>query len=269
LGHIITDNGIRMGHERIRDIADWPTPTRRKHVESFLGTVNYVSQFCPLLAPTAASLSELTGTTKKKNGKQEDKPFEWTIACEQAFRNIKEICKMNPVLRPINNELNEPIFLICDACLTGVGSWIGQGKDLEHVRPAAFHSRKVTKAQTTYPVYEQELLAIIDGLRTFRYNLLGTHFTVVTDHKGLVDFLGKKDLTPRLVRWQLEMSQYNFDVIYQPGVANTIADALSRAYEIEEIRNHPLVQDELYDTDNEESFSLDEHTVAQARAPNI
>lgn len=37
-----------------------------------------------------------------------------------------------------------------------------------------------------------------------------------------------KDPTSRLVRWRLKLAEYEYDVIYKPGRANTNADALSR-----------------------------------------
>ena len=33
----------------------------------------------------------------------------------------------------------------------------------------------------------------------------------------------------KILRWHLELSCYSFDIIYRPGVDNTVADAFSRA----------------------------------------
>ena len=50
---------------------------------------------------------------------------------------------------------------------------------------AVIPSRKFTPAQCNYSTTDQELLAIIDALRTFENKLLGVKFTIVTDHMAL------------------------------------------------------------------------------------
>ena len=62
------------------------------------------------------------------------------------------------------------------------------GKIFEEVKKniTAIHSRKFTPAQCNYSTTDQELLAIINALRTFEHKLLGVKFIiVVTDHMAL------------------------------------------------------------------------------------
>ena len=49
-------------------------------------------------------------------------------------------------------------------------------------RPVAFESRVLSPAERNYPVGEQELLAVVHALQTWRCYLEGVKFTVVTDH---------------------------------------------------------------------------------------
>jgi hypothetical protein len=37
-----------------------------------------------------------------------------------------------------------------------------------------------------------------------------------------------KDKSSRLLRWQLQLEEYDYDIVYNPGVRNTNADTLSR-----------------------------------------
>ena len=63
--------------------------------------------------------------------------------------------------------------------------------------------------------------------------MLGTHFTVVTDHKNL-ESLKTKSLTilsPRQVRWLIKISPFDFNILYTPRKKNILADALSRIHE--------------------------------------
>jgi len=50
----------------------------------------------------------------------------------------------NAVLKPINHDSDEQIYLITDASNVGLLGWIGQKED-GVIRPAAFHSRCLNK----------------------------------------------------------------------------------------------------------------------------
>jgi len=94
----------------------------------------------------------------------------------------------NAVLKPINHDLDEQIYLITDASKVRFSGWIGQKED-GVIRPAAFHSRYLNKGQTNYTTTDKELLAIFDSLRHFRGKLQGHKVIVLTDHKLLVTFM--------------------------------------------------------------------------------
>jgi hypothetical protein len=58
--------------------------------------------------------------------------------------------------------------------------------------------------------------------------LYGRKFTSVTDRKPLTWVFNVKDPSSRLLRWRLKLEEYDYDIVYKPGVRNTNADALSR-----------------------------------------
>jgi len=53
----------------------------------------------------------------------------------------------NAVLKPINHDSDEQIYLIIDASNVALSGWIGQKED-SVIRPAAFYSRCLNKGQT-------------------------------------------------------------------------------------------------------------------------
>jgi hypothetical protein len=58
--------------------------------------------------------------------------------------------------------------------------------------------------------------------------LFGRRFAIVTDHKPLTWVFNVKDPSSRLLRWRLKLEEYDYEIVYKPGVRNTNADALSR-----------------------------------------
>jgi len=63
LGHVITRRGIQPVLGRVRKILNWPTSSNIKELKSFLGIVNYCSQFAPHLATISSLLTTMAGST--------------------------------------------------------------------------------------------------------------------------------------------------------------------------------------------------------------
>src|SRR6266480_6399468 len=223
LGHYIDNQGIHADPSKIEKIINWPTPTSRKKVERFNATVNYLSQYYNNLASCMTPLTSLMGKTK----------FYWMPLEENAFKAIKQLAEQAAILKPIDINHSDPIFLFADASLVGTGSWIGQGLTIYTARPTTFHSRKFTSQQTFYPTHDQELLAIVDTCKYFQHILLRNHFTIITDNSSLQTLLSKpiKLLNNHQTRWIEILSPFDFEILHIPGSKNIIADALSHLHE--------------------------------------
>ena len=155
LGHIIDNDGIHTNVEKMSRIRGWRTPWNLNEVQKFVGLVEYLAQFMPDIS---AYTMLLTGI--QRNGH----PFQWRDIHETCFQTIKVLACKYPILRPIDPLKLEPIWLICDTLLYGIGSLYGQGPKWKTCRPAGFMSKKLTNAQQNYWTFEQEMLAIIEVL---------------------------------------------------------------------------------------------------------
>jgi hypothetical protein len=51
---------------------------------------------------------------------------------------------------------------------------------------------------------------------------------VVSDHKPLTWIMSVKDPGSRLLRRRIQLDEYDYEIVYKPGVQNSNADALSR-----------------------------------------
>jgi len=179
LRHVLHNNGLEADPEKIKKVVDFKTPTNRREIQRFMGVVNYLARFCQDLATKGSCLYELQGSTKQ---------FKWTHLHDKAFNQVKQLIRSNAVLKLINHDSDEQIYLITDASNVGLSRWVGPKED-GVIRPAAFHSRCLNKGQTNYITTDKELLVIVDSLRYFRSELQGHKVIVLTDHKPLVIFM--------------------------------------------------------------------------------
>ena len=97
LGHIINDKGIQTSDKKIRAIRDYPRPTSRTEVRSFLGLAGYYRSFVEGFSVIAKPLNELLRTDKTFcwTGEQADY---WTPEREKAFRELKSRLITAPIL---------------------------------------------------------------------------------------------------------------------------------------------------------------------------
>ena len=126
-------------------------------------------------------------------------------------------------------DLDSQCLLETDASDTVVAAVFSQkGLDGEW-HPVGYFSKTMVPAETNYPIYDKELLAIVQALQHWRAELEGTvdPIQVITDHKALEYFMSSKLLSARQARWAEILSRYHFQISYKPGKSNK-ADPLTR-----------------------------------------
>jgi len=99
---------------------------------------------------------------------------------------------------------------------------------MQEKRPVAYASRQLKVHEKNYPTHDLELAAVVFALKTWRHYLYGSQFQVFSDHKSLKYLFDQKELNMRLRRWMEYLKDYDFELLYHPGKANVVADALSR-----------------------------------------
>ncbi|SGY12372.1 BQ5605_C011g06487 [Microbotryum silenes-dioicae] len=227
LGREIRQGQIGMSANKTESIVNMPPPTNKRELQRFLGTVEYNARFLPHLADVAAPLTALTGTAE----------WRWSKTCDLAYEAVKKLVADNAKLAcivesklapkgskpkhltsppsyddlcPKNDEKGEYLFLHTDASMTGTGAMLAVGTHWWNSRPVGFHSRKFTDTQKNYPVHEQEMLAVMNGLKHF----------------------------DNFIRMYIFFSEFDFDSKYVKGEHNVVPDWLSRQYESDDRHPH-------------------------------
>ncbi|KAG7543335.1 Integrase catalytic core [Arabidopsis thaliana x Arabidopsis arenosa] len=212
LGHIVSEEGVSVDPEKIRSIKQWPTPRNATEVRSFLGLAGYYRKFVKGFASLAQAMTLLT---------RKDTKFVWTKECEESFSGLKGMLTSAPVL--VLPEVDEPYVVYTDASITGLGCVLMQkGKVI------AYASRQLRKHEGNYPTHDLEMAAVIFALKIWRSYLYGAKVQIFTDHKSLKYIFTQPELNLRQRRWMELVADYDLDIVYHPGKANSVADALSR-----------------------------------------
>ena len=152
-------------------------------------------------------------TTPLSGCARNNRPFIWTLLLEKCFECIKALACRAPILKPIDTNNPEPIWVITDGSKARVGAIYGQGKEWQNCHPAGFLSKKFSDAGYHYKTHEHKTIAMLEALMKWEDKLLGRKLILVTDHKGLKYFKTQKTLLARQVRWWEFLSHFDYDTV--------------------------------------------------------
>jgi hypothetical protein len=217
LGHIVSRTGIQPDPTNTNKVKTFPEPKTVRHIQQFLGLASYYRRFIMNFALIAEPLHRLL---------KKDQKFIWQEDQQRAFETLKEKL-VNPPIMVFPN-FTKPFWIQTDASGFSIGSILAQKDENQAERVIAYASRTLNKAEKAYSVIERELLAIIWSVKHFRHYIYGQQIMLQTDHSPLKWLMSHQDSSSRLMRWALQLQEYNIQIEYKPGRINRNVDALSR-----------------------------------------
>ncbi|KAL0553793.1 hypothetical protein IC582_007697 [Cucumis melo] len=212
LGHVVSKDGVSVDPAKIEAVTGWTRPSTVSEVRSFLGLAGYYRRFVENFSRIATPLTQLT---------RKGAPFVWSKACEDSFQTLKQKLVTAPVLTVPDGSGSFVIY--SDASKKGLGCVL-----MQQGKVVAYASRQLKSHEQNYPTHDLELAAVVFALKIWRHYLYGEKIQIFTDHKSLKYFFTQKELNMRQRRWLELVKDYDCEILYHPGKANVVADALSR-----------------------------------------
>ncbi|KAL9983216.1 hypothetical protein ACROYT_G005355 [Oculina patagonica] len=122
MGHVVSDESIKIDPERAKAIMDMPRPTDVEGVLRLNGVVNYLEKFLPRLADSM----EPTRRPSRKDVK-----WNWTKEQEHALQGVKRLLIEAPILSYYDP--SSELAIQCDASQNNLGATLLQNQ--KPVRP--------------------------------------------------------------------------------------------------------------------------------------
>ena len=112
------------------------------------------------------------------------------MRCQMAFKGLKKAISTKPVLQLPDLDLSFEVQT--NASNRALGGVLVQEAHL-----VAFESMKLNSVEQKYSTHEKEMTVVVHCLQQWRYYLLGSIFTVVTDNVTNTFFKTQKKLSLR------------------------------------------------------------------------
>jgi hypothetical protein len=210
LCHMISPEGIIVDSGKVQDVLDWKPPKSVHQVRSFLGLAGYYRKFIPNFSKISKPITELL----KKGSK-----YVWSKDCDEAFKILKKLLT-SPVLAQL--DISKSFDIYCDASSTGLSCVL-----MQEGWVISYSSRQLRRHEEHYPTHDLELAAVVMALGTWKHYLLGNTTHIYTNYKSLKYIFTQPDLNMRQRRWLELIKDIELEVLYHPGKANVVVDALS------------------------------------------
>ena len=216
LGHVVSQEGIKVDSSKIEAIQKMTTPTSIKDLEVFVQKVRYFERFIHMLAQILYPFRIILRTNN----------FLWTSTTEEQYVRIKELLCNAPILKPPDR--TSTFFLSLSVGSHAIGAILMQ-QDYENrlMHPIYFISKAMSDVEKEFLEVEKWMLALIYACKKFRSFLLPHHFVIITSMSLLPYVLQHVSISARIAKWALLLAEFDFEVKLESTMRAELADLLT------------------------------------------
>ena len=191
VGHLIDKHGLHFSKTKRLEVFNFPKPVTQRHVNMFLGLVNYFRDHVHHITELLAPIREMIEDYNKH------KKVVWTPQREEAFTKAKQAVYDCQKLFSVDEKAT-PI-LQTDASDYGIGGMLYQIVN-GIMQPITYISKALQGIQYNWSVIEKDCYAIFHCVQKMKPIIGNTHFILKTDHKNLV-YIKDHEKNCKVTRW--------------------------------------------------------------------
>ena len=220
---VMGPDGINIKEEKVKVVLDQLVPKIIKEAQKFVGLVNYYKQFVKDFAKIARLLHELN--RKEQKWKQK-------IKQKKSFKALKKMFTTKLILVAPN--LNKKMKIEIDISDYIIGGVLLMEYADRRWRLVACLSKSLNGIEQNYEIHDEEMLAIIRGLKTWRHLLESAKFKfeVWINLKNLEYFMKAQKLNQIQARQTLYLSMFYFTLNHMPEMRMEKTDRLSKRLDL-------------------------------------
>ena len=223
LAHWVSKWGIWPSNLNLKAIAKCAPPQTYTKIRAFLGLMGHYRWFIKGFVWIAQLLNEHLA------GEGASRKTEWVLLSKDAlaaFQTLKQACMDSPVLA--FTDYMKDFLLKMDASKGGLGAVLSQKKVDGQFHLVAYGGWALTAHEKNCHSTKLEFLALKWAIMEhFKEYLLYQPFLVKTDNNPLTYIMTTPNLDATGHWWLGALAKFNFQMEYQKGWDNTVADALS------------------------------------------
>ena len=212
LGYCISHMKVKPDPDRMQPLLNLPIPEDPKSLKRALGLFSYYSQWIEKFSDKVKPLTR-------------NPSFPLNQDAVTAFNLMKQDIVKASLSCPNPHDQLVVETDASDVALSGTLTQKG--------RPIAFFSRTIQSHEKNHASIEKEAAAIVECCRKWRHYLLRNKFKLITDQEAVSFIFDEKrhgkTKNNKIERWRIDLSCFDFEIRFRPGVQNLPADCLSRA----------------------------------------
>jgi hypothetical protein len=226
LGHIVSEEGVRINPNRVEAIQTLSLPRSKREVQDFLGKINFLRRF---VLNFVELVKHITSMLKKGN------KVKWIVEPRESFVQIKRALTKAPVL--INPDYSKDFLIFSFSSFDTVATVLLQKNEEGQEKPISFSSKALRDAKIRYEIMEKQAYSLVKALKDFRVYVLHSKVTACIPSSSMKDILIQPDIDGRRGKWIAKILEFDLEIkptklFKGKGLAKLLVESNRKALEV-------------------------------------
>jgi len=232
LGHIVSNEGVRIDPSRVESIQALSLPRSKKEVHSFLGKINFLRRFVSNFVELVKHIKSMF----RKGNK-----VKWTTEPRESFNQMKQALTEAPVL--ISPDYSKYVMIFSFASFDTIAVVLSQKNAEGLEKPISFFCRALRDAKVKYEIMEKKAYTLVKDLKSFRVYVLQSKFIAYVPLAVVKEILIQPGIDGRRSLWIAKILEFYLEInptklIKGQGLAKLLAESNCKDLGVNFVNNY-------------------------------